>query len=257
MIIIPAIDLKGGQCVRLSQGEMGRATVYSDDPAKVAKRWQSMGAQRLHIVDLDGAVSGEPKNREAVKSIRACVSMQIELGGGIRSISTIEEYLSAGVDYIILGTAAIKNPGLLEESCKKFAGKIIIGIDARGGMLSVQGWTENTEIRAVDFAQQLDRSAVAAIVFTDINRDGMLTGPNIESTAQLAQAVTIPVIASGGVSCMEDIEKLLEIEPLGVRGVITGRALYTGDIDLKKCIELAEKVKKQESEEKQQSGAKF
>ena len=248
MIIIPAIDLKGGQCVRLSQGEMGRATVYSDDPAEVARRWQSLGAQRLHIVDLDGAVSGEPKNRVAVKSIRSCVSMQIELGGGIRNISTIEEYLSAGVDYIILGTAAIKNPGFLEESCKNFAGKIIIGIDARGGMLSVQGWTENTAIRAVDFAQQLDRSAVAAIIFTDISRDGMLTGPNIESTAQLAQAVTIPVIASGGVSCMADIEKLLEIESLGVQGVITGRALYTGDIDLKECIELAEKVKKLGSE---------
>lgn len=241
MLIIPAIDLKEGQCVRLSQGQMDRATVYSQNPAEVARRWESAGAQRLHIVDLDGAISGKPKNRDVIRSIRSAVSMQIELGGGIRDIDTIDEYLSAGIDNIILGTAAIKNPELLEKSCKMFPGKIIIGIDARNDRVSVQGWTEKTEMSAVDFAQQLDSSAVSAIIFTDIKRDGMLVGPNIESTAQLAKAVAIPVIASGGVSCIEDIKRLLEIESFGVKGVVIGRALYTEDIDIRECIELAEK----------------
>lgn len=241
MLIIPAIDLKEGQCVRLSQGQMDRATVYSQNPAEVARRWESAGAQRLHIVDLDGAISGKPKNRDVIRSIRSAVSMQIELGGGIRDIDTIDEYLSAGIDNIILGTAAIKNPELLEKSCKMFPGKIIIGIDARNDKVSVQGWTEKTEMSAIDFAQQLDSSAVSAIIFTDIKRDGMLVGPNIESTAQLAKAVAIPVIASGGVSCIEDIKRLLEIESFGVKGVVIGRALYTEDIDIRECIELAEK----------------
>ena len=242
MIIIPAIDLKEGKCVRLSQGQMDKATVYSQDPAEVAMRWQSAGAQRLHIVDLDGAVSGKTKNKDAVKSIRSAISIPVQLGGGIRDLKTIDEYLSAGIDHIILGTAAIRDPELLRESCKMFPGRIIVGIDARDGMVSVQGWTENTQTKAVDFAQQLDSSAVTAIIFTDISRDGMLTGPNIKSTALLARAVTIPVIASGGVSCIEDIKGLLEIESFGIKGVIIGRALYTGDIDLKQCIEMAKKT---------------
>lgn len=241
MLIIPAIDLKDRQCVRLSQGEMDQATVYSPNPAEVAKHWESLGARRLHIVDLDGAVSGEPQNKDVIKSIRSAVSMELELGGGIRDIQTIESYLGAGIDNIILGTAAIKNPELRKESCKKFPGKIIIGIDARNGLMSVQGWTENTNIQAIKFAQKLDSAEVTAIIFTDIYRDGMLTGPNIESIAQLAKAVTIPVIASGGVSCIQDIEKLLEIESYGVTGLIIGRALYTGNIDFKECLELAEK----------------
>jgi phosphoribosylformimino-5-aminoimidazole carboxamide ribotide isomerase len=241
MLIIPAIDLKEGQCVRLSQGQMDRATVYSQNPAEVAKRWESTGAQRLHIVDLDGAISGKPKNKDVIRSIRSAISIPVQLGGGIRDIKTIDEYLAAGIDDIILGTAAIKNPELLEKSCKMFPGKIIIGIDARNDRVSVQGWTEKTEMSAVDFAQQLDSSAVSAIIFTDIKRDGMLVGPNIESTAQLAKAVAIPVIASGGVSCIEDIKRLLEIESFGVKGIIIGRALYTGDIDLRECIELAKK----------------
>ena len=239
MLIIPAIDLKEGQCVRLSQGQMDRATVYSQNPAEVARRWESTGAQRLHIVDLDGAVSGKPKNKNVIRSIRSAISIPVQLGGGIRDIKTIDEYLAAGIDDIILGTAAIKNPELLEKSCKMFPGKIIIGIDARNDRVSVQGWTEKTEMSALHFAQQLDSSAVSAIIFTDIKRDGMLVGPNIESTAQLARAVTIPVIASGGVSCIEDIKRLLEMESFGVKGVVIGRALYTGDIDLRECIELA------------------
>ena len=243
MIIIPAIDLKNGQCVRLSQGRMEDATIYSQDPVEVARRWESMGAQRLHIVDLDGAVSGRPKNKELIKKICSAVSMKVELGGGIRTVQTFQEYLDAGVDFAILGTAAIKDPVFLQESCAQFSGSIIIGIDARDGMIAVQGWTEKTELNAVDFARQLDSKAVHAIVFTDIKRDGMLTGPNIESTVLLAQAVSIPVIASGGVSSLEDIEKLLAVESCGIMGVITGRALYTGDIDLKACINLTKKNK--------------
>ena len=243
MIIIPAIDLKEGQCVRLAQGKMDQSTVYSQNPAEVASRWESMGAERLHIVDLDGSVSGKPKNMDVVKSIRSAVSMTIELGGGIRDIRTIENYISAGIDKIILGTAAIKDPELLEESCKKFPGKIIVGIDEAGGMVAVQGWTEKTEMSAATFAKQLDSSAVSEIIFTDISRDGMLTGPNIESTVRLADAVDIPVIASGGISCIKDIERLLDVESSGIQGIITGRALYTGDIDLKECIELTEKRK--------------
>ncbi len=241
MLIIPAIDLKDGQCVRLSQGEMDQSTVYSQNPVEVAGRWEEMGAGRLHIVDLDGAVSGAPKNKEIIRQIRRAVSMEIELGGGIRDSATVEEYVSMGIDYIILGTAAIKNPDFREECCKKFPGKIIIGIDARDGMVAVQGWTESTRTPAVDFARQLDAGAVAAIVFTDISRDGMLTGCNIPSTAELAQAISIPVIASGGVAGLADIEKLLAVESSGITGVITGRALYTGDLDLRECLALAER----------------
>ena len=241
MIIIPAIDLKNGQCVRLSQGHMDRSTVYSGNPVEVAQKWQDMGATRLHIVDLDGAVSGSPANRAVIKSIRSAVTMQIELGGGIRDTATIDDYLEAGIDYIILGTAAIRDPALRDESCRRFPGRIIIGIDARQGMVSVQGWTEDTALEAVDFARQLDSTAVAAIIFTDISRDGMLSGPNIEATAGLARSVTIPVIASGGVSNISDIRRLIEAEHFGITGVITGRALYTGDLDLKECLTLAEK----------------
>lgn len=241
MIIIPAIDLKNGHCVRLSQGRMEDATVYSPDPVEVARRWESMGAQRLHIVDLDGAMSGKPENKSLIRRICSSVSMKVELGGGIRDIKTIKEYLSAGVSHVILGTAALKNPDFLAESCTQFPGKIIIGIDAHDGMIAVQGWTETTGVRAVAFAKTLDSTAVAAIVFTDISRDGMLTGPNIESTTELAKSVSIPVIASGGMSSLDDIKKLIAVENAGIMGIIIGRALYTGNIDLKTCIALAQK----------------
>lgn len=238
MLIIPAIDLKEGQCVRLSQGRMDDATVYSSDPVETALRWQSLGARRLHIVDLDGAVSGKPANTKVIEKICAAVSMDVELGGGIRDLQTVRQYISAGVDYVILGTAAIRDPALLASCCREYPGKIIIGIDARDGMVAVQGWTEKTEVRAVDFARTLDSDKIAAIVFTDIKRDGMLTGPNIESTEALARAVAIPVIASGGVSRIDDIKNLLAVEQSGIMGVIIGRALYTGNIDLKQCIAL-------------------
>jgi phosphoribosylformimino-5-aminoimidazole carboxamide ribotide isomerase len=198
-----------------------------------------MGATRLHIVDLDGAVSGIPKNMELIKEIRAAVKMKIELGGGIRDLKTIEAYFSAGIDFIILGTAAIKDPELLKESCNRYPGKIIIGIDARDGMVSVQGWTEDTKTSAVAFAKELDSTKVTAIVFTDISRDGMLTGPNIKSTAGLAKSIDIPVIASGGISGIKDINDLLKVEHCGIFATIVGRALYTGNIDLKECIKTA------------------
>jgi phosphoribosylformimino-5-aminoimidazole carboxamide ribotide isomerase len=240
MIIIPAIDLKGGQCVRLSQGDMDRATVYSENPAEMAKTWQGMGAKRIHVVDLDGAVSGQPKNRDAIIAIVSAVSVPVQLGGGIRDIETIKEYFSCGIDRVILGTAAIKNPLFLEESCRAWPGKIIVGIDATDGMVCVQGWTEKTAMLVVDLVKKIEHLPLAAIVFTDIKRDGMLTGPNIESTAQLARSTHIPVIASGGVSRIEDIEALLTVEQFGVSSVIIGRALYTGNLDLRECIRTAE-----------------
>jgi phosphoribosylformimino-5-aminoimidazole carboxamide ribotide isomerase len=240
MIIIPAIDLKNGKCVRLSQGEMHRETVYSENPVETALKWQSMGAKRLHIVDLDGAVSGTPHNREAIRQIRTAATMHIEVGGGIRDLDTIASYLDDGINSVILGTAAIKDPELRRKACQQYPGRIIVGIDARDGMVSVQGWTEDTATSAIDFARELDPDAVSAIIFTDISRDGMLTGPNIESTVALARSMPIPVIASGGLSSLDDIRRLLEVEQHGIMGAITGRALYTGDLDLAACIAITE-----------------
>lgn len=240
MIIIPAIDLKQGSCVRLSQGEMDTATVYSANPSETAKTFESAGAERLHIVDLDGAVSGAARNFQVIERIRQSVSMSIEVGGGIRTLETISAYLDAGVDYVILGTAALKDPELLSNACQTFKGKIIVGIDARNGCVAVQGWTEATGVDAVQFAQTLDPESVASIVFTDISRDGMLTGPDIESTASLARTVSIPVIASGGVSGIQDIENLMHAG--SIYGVIIGRALYTGNIDLAQCIRLTKQA---------------
>ena len=227
--------------MRLSQGDMDRATVYSENPAEMAKTWQGMGAKRIHVVDLDGAVSGQPKNRDVIITIVSAVSVPVQLGGGIRDIETIKEYFSCGIDRVILGTAAIKDPLFLEESCRTWPGRIIVGIDATDGMVCVQGWTEKTALSVVDLVKKIEHLPLAAIVFTDIKRDGMLTGPNIESTALLARSTHIPVIASGGVSRIEDIEALLTIEESGVSSVIIGRALYTGNLDLRECIKKAEK----------------
>ena len=238
MIIIPAIDVKNGQCVRLSQGRMEDATIYSSDPVEVARRWEEAGARRLHIVDLDGAVSGRPRNRELVKRICSAVSMEVELGGGMRDIEAVEEYLAAGVKYAILGTAAVRDPSFRDACCRQHPGRIIIGIDALNGMVAVQGWTESTTLSAVELARQLDAQEVAAIVYTDISRDGMLTGPNAEETARLARLISIPVIASGGMSRIGDVEKLLKAESSGIMGVIIGRALYTGGIDLREALAL-------------------
>jgi phosphoribosylformimino-5-aminoimidazole carboxamide ribotide isomerase len=219
---------------------MHRATVYSANPADVAKTWESLGAQRLHVVDLDGAVSGSPQNRKAIASILSSISIPVELGGGIRDNQTVRDYFSLGINWVILGSAAIKNPDFLEESCKTFPGKIIVGIDATDGLVCIQGWTEKTPLSAIELVKKLNGLPVAAIIYTDIKRDGMLTGPNLESTEHLARATSIPVIASGGVSKISDIEALLAIESSGVAGVIIGRALYTGDIDLRECIRFSE-----------------
>jgi phosphoribosylformimino-5-aminoimidazole carboxamide ribotide isomerase len=236
MLIIPAIDLKDGKCVRLKQGLMDQATVYSDDPATTAKQWEAQGAELLHVVDLDGAFAGVPKNLEAIKAIRAAVKMSIEVGGGIRDVATIELLVSIGIDRIILGTAAIENPAFVEEACKKFPGKIIVGIDAKDGLVAIKGWAEVTTVKAIDLAKQMQEHGVIAVIYTDIKRDGMLSGPNIEATKALAEALRIPVIASGGVHTMQDIENLLAVRYSGVSGVITGKAIYSGSLDLKEAI---------------------
>ncbi len=238
MIVIPAIDLKEGRCVRLEQGLMERDTVFNDNPAAQALEWQKQGAELLHIVDLDGAFAGEPKNRAAIEAIVGAINIPTQLGGGIRDLATVEAYLSLGVGRVILGTAAQRNPELVKEACAKFPGRIVVGIDAKAGMVAVQGWAEVTGVTAVELAKQFEGYGVAAIIYTDIARDGMLQGPNLEATKALAEAISIPVIASGGVSTLKDIENLMAIESSGVTGVITGKAVYTGAIKLAEAIAL-------------------
>ena len=238
MIVIPAIDLKEGKCVRLEQGLMDKDTVFNDNPAAQARAWQDQGAELLHIVDLDGAFAGEPKNRAAIEAIIAAITIPSQLGGGIRDIETIEAYLSLGLSRVIIGTAAQRNPELVKEACARFPGRIVVGIDAKDGMVAVQGWAELTDITAVDLARKFENCGVAAIIYTDISRDGMLQGPNLEATKALAEAVSIPIIASGGVSSLKDIENLMAIEASGVTGVITGKAVYTGAIKLAEAVAL-------------------
>lgn len=241
MIIIPAIDLKEGRCVRLEQGLMDKDTVYSDDPAAQARSWQDQGGELLHIVDLDGAFAGVPKNRAAIAAIVRALDIPTELGGGIRDLETIEAYLALGVGRVILGTVAKENPALVEEACRKFPGKIVVGIDARDGLAAVRGWADVTEKKATELAQEMEGFGVEAIIYTDIARDGMMQGPNIEATKALAEAISIPVIASGGVSSLDDIRNLLAIEDAGVSGVITGKAIYTGALDLREAVELTKR----------------
>ena len=235
MKIIPAVDIKNGYCVRLQQGRMDAATVYSDDPAAMANRWASDGAKLIHVVDLDGAISKRPRNIPAIRKILDAVSTPIQVGGGIRDIQTIEMYLDLGVSRLVIGTEAIRNPKLIKEACQAHPGGIVVGIDARNGKVAVEGWTENTQIEAVDLAKQFEDAGVAAINFTDIHRDGMQTGPNVEQTRLLAKAISVPVVASGGVSTMDDIESLLPLESEGVEGVIVGKALYSGTLNLRKA----------------------
>ena len=241
MQIIPAIDLKGGNCVRLQQGEMDRETRFSDHPAEVAGHWESLGASMLHIVDLDGAVGGKPHNEDAINQILKAVTIPLQLGGGIRNLNTIENYLSLGLKRVVLGTVAHKQPELVEEACKQFPNRIVVGIDARDGRVAVEGWTETTANRAIDLVKALEEKGVAAIVFTDIKRDGMMGGPNTESTRELAEATRIPLIASGGVTTLDHISELLTIEASGVEGIIIGRALYEKTIDLKEALALVNK----------------
>lgn len=236
MLIIPAIDLKEGKCVRLQQGLMDKATVYGEDPGAMAKHWQDQGAELLHVVDLNGAFAGVPKNLDAIKAIRKAVAMSIEVGGGIRDLATIETLVSIGIERIILGTAAIENPRFVQEACAAFPGRIIVGIDAKDGLVAIKGWAEMTKVKAVDLALQMQDHGVIAIIYTDIKRDGMLSGPNVEATRDLAKALHIPVIASGGVHTMKDIENLMAVRHAGIAGVITGKAIYSGSLDLKEAI---------------------
>ncbi|HBB70622.1 MAG TPA: 1-(5-phosphoribosyl)-5-((5-phosphoribosylamino)methylideneamino)imidazole-4-carboxamide isomerase [Geobacter sulfurreducens] len=241
MIVIPAIDLKEGKCVRLEQGLMEKDTVFCDNPADQAREWERQGAELLHIVDLDGAFAGEPKNRASIEAIVKAIAIPTQLGGGIRDIPTIEAYLSLGIGRVILGTAAQRNPELVEEACRLFPGRIVVGIDAKNGMVAVQGWAEVTGVTAVDLAKRFEGYGVAAIIYTDIARDGMMQGPNIQATKALAEAISIPVIASGGLSSLKDIENLIAIESSGVTGVITGKAIYSGAINLAEAIALTKK----------------
>ncbi|MBF0628781.1 MAG: 1-(5-phosphoribosyl)-5-[(5-phosphoribosylamino)methylideneamino]imidazole-4-carboxamide isomerase [Magnetococcales bacterium] len=236
MILIPAIDLKNGHCVRLFQGAMDQATIYSDDPAAMARHWQSLGAKRLHVVDLNGAFTGEPVNGEAVRSILDALTIPVQLGGGIRTLETIRLWLDAGISTVILGTIACHDPQLVREACRLYPGRISVGIDARNGRVAVEGWAETTDITALDLARSFEDAGVAEIIFTDISRDGALSGPNIAATRELAETVTVPIILSGGISCMADIENAQAEEgpfPNGGRiaGIISGKALYDGRLD--------------------------
>jgi len=233
MLLIPAIDLKDGKCVRLQQGDMNASTTFGEDPAAMARRWLDAGARRLHLVDLNGAFAGKPVNEGAVKSILREVGDEIpvQLGGGIRDLDTIERYLDDGISYIIIGTAAVKNPGFLKDACSAFGGHIIVGLDAKDGKVATDGWSKLTGHEVVDLAKKFEDYGVEAVIYTDIGRDGMLTGINIEATVKLAQALSIPVIASGGLAGIADIDKLCAVEREGVEGVICGRSIYTGALD--------------------------
>ncbi|MFO7785249.1 MAG: 1-(5-phosphoribosyl)-5-[(5-phosphoribosylamino)methylideneamino]imidazole-4-carboxamide isomerase [Thermodesulfobacteriota bacterium] len=243
MIVIPAIDLRNGRCVRLQQGELSRETVYSDDPGAMAEQWVSQGAKRLHVVDLDGAVSGTPANRDGVRRILDAVSIPVQLGGGIRDMAALDSYLQLGVDGIILGTSAIKDPGFLKTACREFPGRIILGIDARGERVAVEGWTEETQLTPEDIARRSEKAGVSTIIYTDIRRDGMGTGPNVERTRAIARSVGIPVVASGGISGIRDVAEIASLEPEGVIGMITGRALYQGTLNLPEAILVASGAK--------------
>ncbi|MBQ7625524.1 MAG: 1-(5-phosphoribosyl)-5-[Rhodocyclaceae bacterium] len=233
MLLIPAIDLKDGQCVRLKQGEMDAVTVFSDDPAAMAREWVKRGARRLHLVDLNGAFAGAPKNEAAIRAILKEIdgAIPVQLGGGIRDLDTIERYLDAGIQYVIIGTAAVKNPGLLRDACAAFVGRILVGLDAKEGKVATDGWSKLTGHDVIDLARKFEDYGVEAVIYTDIGRDGMLTGVNVEATARLARAIRIPVIASGGLATMADVEALCEVAADGIQGAFTGRAVYQGTLD--------------------------
>ena len=238
LTIIPAIDLKDGTCVRLTQGDFRHVTVYSEHPALMARFWQEKGAKRIHVVDLDGALAGSPRNREMIRKIVKEVTVPIQVGGGIGDMKTIDTYINMGVHWVILGTAALKDRAFVREACRSYRGKIIVGIDVSDGRVAVRGWTETTAESALEMARSYEGYDLTAIVYTDIKRDGTGTGVNIEATKNLAESLNIPVIASGGVSGIHDIERLTEIEHLGVTGVIVGKALYTGALSLEDAIRI-------------------
>ena len=238
MLVIPAIDLKEGRCVRLEQGLMEKDTVYAHDPATQARIWQEQGGELLHIVDLDGAFAGVPRNKAAIEAIVQAIDIPTELGGGVRDLATIEAYLQLGIGRVILGTVAKEKPELVQEACRLFPGRIVVGIDASNGFVAVRGWADVTEKKATEMAKEMEGFGVEAIIYTDIARDGMMQGPNLEATRALAESISIPVIASGGVSSLKDIENLMAIEDSGVVGVITGKAIYSGALDLRAAVAL-------------------
>ncbi len=252
MLLIPAIDLKDGHCVRLKQGDMEQVTVFSEDPGQMARHWLLQGARRLHLVDLNGAFAGKPKNGAAVKSIIAAVrefaleynvdEIPIQLGGGIRDLDTIERYLDGGLSYIIIGTAAVKSPGFLHDACSAFPGQIIVGLDAKDGKVATDGWSKLSGHEVIDLAKKFEDYGCEAIVYTDIGRDGMMKGVNIEATVKLAQSMTIPVIASGGVHTITDVEALCAVQDEGVEGVICGRSIYEGTLDLRSAQDRADEL---------------
>jgi phosphoribosylformimino-5-aminoimidazole carboxamide ribotide isomerase len=240
MLIIPAIDIKDGQCVRLEQGDMQRATIFSSQPGETARRWKDLGCQRLHVVDLNGAFAGKPKNEGAIKEIIAQIGdIPVQLGGGIRDLDTIERYLDDGVTYIVIGTAAVKNPGFLHEACDAFPGHIIVALDAKDGKVATDGWSKLSGHDVIDLAVRFQDYGVEAVLYTDIGRDGMMTGVNIDATVKLAQALTVPVIASGGLNDLEDVKRLKLVEHEGIMGVITGRAIYEGKLDFQAAVALS------------------
>jgi phosphoribosylformimino-5-aminoimidazole carboxamide ribotide isomerase len=241
MVVIPAVDIKDGKCVRLEQGLMYKETIFSDHPEEIALEWERRGAERLHIVDLDGAVYGKPFNKKEIKKILDAVSVPVELGGGIRDLDTIEKYINLGIDQIIIGTIAYKKLHLVEEACKRYPGKIIVSIDAKNNYVSVEGWTESTSITAIDLAKRFENMGIAAFIYTDIQRDGMRSGPNIDGIRKFARSINVGVIAAGGVSSIKDIVDLLTLQKDGVSGIITGRALYDGSIALEEAIDIIDK----------------
>jgi phosphoribosylformimino-5-aminoimidazole carboxamide ribotide isomerase len=245
VLIIPAIDLKDGRCVRLKQGDMSTATVFSDDPVAMAKHWAAQGAKRLHIVDLNGAIAGRPKNDKVIREMIAAVGdkCEIQLGGGIRDLDAIESYIDAGVTYVVVGTAAVKNPGFLSDACYAFPGHVIAGLDAKDGKVAVEGWSKMTGHDVIDLAKKFEEYGVEAIIYTDIGRDGMMSGVNIEATYKLAQALKTPVICSGGLNSIADVQAVCaKLVPEGIIGAIAGRALYEGKLDLKAAQAAADKA---------------
>ncbi len=248
MLLIPAIDLKDGKCVRLKQGDLKDATIFSDNPADMARQWRDQGARRLHVVDLNGAVAGRPKNESAIRAIMKAAGdlMPVQIGGGIRDLDTIERFLDDGASYVVIGTAAVKNPGLLQDACVAFPGHIIVSIDAKDGKVATDGWSKLSGHEVIDLAKKFEDYGVESSLYTDIGRDGMLTGVNIEATVALAQAVSVPIIASGGIASMKDIDALCKVEPEGVTAAVLGRSLYEGHIDFQKAQKRADDlIKKQ------------
>ena len=242
MIIYPAIDIRGGRCVRLTEGRFDAETVFADDPAEMALKWAGLGAEFLHLVDLDGALAGEGRNVPVIERILKSVSIPVQLGGGIRNLETIEKLLSLGVTRLILGSAAVKNPQLVEEACKKYPGHIAVGIDAKNGEVAIEGWGKGSGVAATELAKKMAAYGVETIIYTDISRDGMLSGVNVEATAALARVCGVPIIASGGVASLEDIRRVKAVESDGVQGCIIGKAIYTGAVDLKAALALAKEA---------------